>query len=700
MAEGVTVANAFVQVMPSAEGMTSNLTDALLPSVGGAGTAAGTKFGTLFAAAAGPLLIAAGGALAGVFAAGAIKDAFETVEAGFNNVKLATGATGEQAEALKAVYLDVSKSVSGSFEDIGSAVGELNTRFGLQGEALEAASEQAMKYAKVTGQDATSAIQDVSRMMNNAGISADEYADVLDKLTVAGQVSGVNVGKLATSVTDNATSFKELGFSTDEAIAMLAKFEVSGANTSAILSGMKKGVAAWTKEGKSAKDGFADFVRGVQDGTVSAADAIELFGSKSGMEMYEAAQKGQLSFDDMYAAIANDSEGALDSVYQSTLTAQEKFDILGKKLQAGFFEILEPIVTALTPYVDAALEGIGAIIEGVVGVVVPAMDAIAQAIAPVMDAVLPELQAVFNDVMGGVGGIVAEVWPVIQDVITTVSGTVGEVIATAWPAIRQVVETVMGALQPFVETAWGGIKDFITSAMEGVRAFMKDVWPAIQQVIQTVMGVLGPFISTAWNGIQTVMGTVMGAIQSVIQTVWPTIQGIVTTVMGAIDTAIRAIQPIVQFVSGIFDGVRRAIEDPMRTAQGIVGGIIDTIKGFFNFNIQWPHIPLPHFSVSGSINPLDWLQYGPPSFSIEWWGKGGFADEPTLSGYAEKGPELYWPSYEPYFDKYAKGIAEHMPQNGVDIHDCTFVIREESDIRKVAEQLNSLINRQTAGGIA
>ena len=253
MAEGVTVANAFVQVMPSMEGVTTSLTDALVPSLGGAGDKAGKQFGSMFNGKAGAALKAGAAALGGIFAAGALKDAYEGVEAGFNKVKLATGATGEAAKELEGVYLNVSKSVSGSFEDIGSAVGELNTRFDLQGEELEKASSQAMKYAKVTGQDATKAIQDVSRMMNNAGISADQYGHVLDLLTKAGQSAGVDVGKLTTTVTDNAASFKELGLTTEESIAMLANFEKTGANTSAILTGMKKGVAEWAKEGNRRK---------------------------------------------------------------------------------------------------------------------------------------------------------------------------------------------------------------------------------------------------------------------------------------------------------------------------------------------------------------------------------------------------------------------------------------------------------------
>lgn len=325
----------------------------------GSVTGAGDSMVTL-----GSQITAAGGSIEGagkkmlgvtgiVTAAGAaaVKAAVD-VEAGAIKVKRATGLTGEAAEEIVDTYEAAAGNVVGSFEDIGSAAGELNTRFGLTGDVLQKATEQTAKYAKVTGEDATQAVKDVASLMNNAQIPASKYGHVLDLLTVAGQQSDISVGDLAKSVTANAAQMREMGFSTEQSIAMLASFEKAGADTSSVLAAMKKGVSNWTKEGKDAGKEFAAFVEGVEDGSVTAADAIEIFGSKGGVAIYDAAKQGQLDFKEMFDAITEGSDGALDDIYEDTLTIQDKIDLLAKKAELAASEIGEAIIDTVIPMVE------------------------------------------------------------------------------------------------------------------------------------------------------------------------------------------------------------------------------------------------------------------------------------------------------------------------------------------------------------
>lgn len=295
-------------------------------------------------------------------------EAYKEFDEGADAVIKATGATGEAAKELEESYNRVAHNVIGDMGDIGSALGEVNTRFGFTGDELESATEQFMKFADITGVDATSAVKLVSRAIENSGMEAKEYTRLLDVLAKAGQSTGVSVDSLAESVTKNGATLRQLGYTTEESIAMLAKFEKEGVNADTVLAGMKKAVANWGKEGKNAKEEYAkalDEIARTEDVAAASEKAIEIFGTKAGPELVEDIQAGKLEYKDFLKVLQN-SEGTVTDTYEAT---QDGFDKITLAIQGAKSDIGKFMSDIATEYQDDIVAFINKVKDGIKNVI-------------------------------------------------------------------------------------------------------------------------------------------------------------------------------------------------------------------------------------------------------------------------------------------------------------------------------------------
>ena len=296
--------------------------------------------------------------------ASAAKEAYDEFDKGADAVIKSTGATGEAAKELEESYNNVAHNVIGDMGDIGSALGEVNTRFGFTGQELEDATENFLKFADITGIDATNAVKLVSRAIENSGMEAKDYTKLLDVLAKAGQSTGVSVDALAQSVTKNGATLRQLGYTTEESIAMLAKFEKEGVNTDTVLAGIKKAVAAWGKEGKNAKLEYsktlAEIMR-TEDVAKASEIAIEAFGTKAGPELVEDIQSGKLEYQD-FLDVLQKSEGTVNDTYEAT---QDGFDKVTLAIQGGKAELGKFVRDLATEYQDDIVKTVDKIKDGI-----------------------------------------------------------------------------------------------------------------------------------------------------------------------------------------------------------------------------------------------------------------------------------------------------------------------------------------------
>ncbi|HGL2242534.1 TPA: phage tail tape measure protein [Streptococcus pneumoniae] len=346
------------------------------------------------------------------------------------------------------------------------------------------------------------------------------------------------------------------------------------------------------------------------------------------------------------------------------------------------------------------------------------------AVTTVWNAILEVINAVVSEISNfvmSIFGTVVAWWTENQELIRASAETV-------WNAIYTVISTILEILGPLIQAGWDNIQLVITTAWEIIKTVVETAINVVLGIIQAVMQIITGDWSGAWETIKGVFSTVWQAMQSIVQTIFSAIQSYISNILNGIsgtvsnvwngikDTVSNVLNAISSTVSSVWEGIKSTISGAINGAKDAVSSAIEAIKGLFNFNISWPHIPLPHFYVSGSANPLDWLSQGVPSIGIEWYAKGGIMTKPTIFGMngnnimvgGEAGNEAVLPLNDKTLGAIGRGIAQTMggtsPTINITITGNT--VREEADISRIADEVAQRIadelqrRRQLRGGFA
>lgn len=266
-------------------------------------------------------------------------EAYQEFDKGYDIVVAKTGATGEALESLSDSYSNVMKSVLTDTETAGSAIGEINTKFGLTGDELEDLSTKFIKFAELNNTDVVSSIDSVQSACEAWGVEAENVGDVLDLLNTTGQATGANVDSLTSSLTTNAASLKDMNFNIEEAVSFMGQLETSGVDSETVMAALKKALANAAKEGKSTSEALSELQTAMENADSSSeatVAAMELFGTKAGPAIAEACQSGRLNFNDLSSAMT-DYQGNIETTYENTLDGVDKIKLAwqGVKTDVG-----------------------------------------------------------------------------------------------------------------------------------------------------------------------------------------------------------------------------------------------------------------------------------------------------------------------------------------------------------------------------
>lgn len=560
--------------------------------------------------------------------------AFSSVDKGYDTIIKKTGATGETLEEMKDIFDSLAGTVPADWTQIGAAVGEVATRFGVAGNDLETLSGKFLKFALLNEQDVVTAVDGTQKALAAFGLNASSADAFLDTLNLTAQNTGVNVATLQAGLVANGAAFQELGLSIEQATLFMGQLELSGANSETVLNGMRRALKEATEEGIPLNEALINLQDTILNGTGTVdglTAAYDLFG-KSGDQIYMAVQNGTLDFENLGAAVV-DAGGNINTTFEETQDPTDKFKTALQSLTLAGSDLGTTLLEVLRPAIEKVTDVVRKLREWWEGLSPEMQDTIVK-IALVVAAIGP-LVLIVGKVIGLIGTIMS-LAPVLGTIIGALTGPIGLVVAAvaAAIAIGVLLYKNWDEIKAKAKEIWDKIKNFFIQTWENIKAKAKEIWQSIKDFFANTWQAIKDKVVAVWTSIKDFLSNTWQSLKDKAAAVWDGIKSAVTHPIETLKSGLSsAWDSIKTKASATWESVKKAITNPIDTAKDAVKNAIDRIKGFFKFDWSLPKLKMPHVSITGSFSLF------PPSvphFSIDWWKKaadtGAIFDRRTIFG--------------------------------------------------------------------
>lgn len=649
----------------------------------------------------------------------------ELAKGGLTEAQIKGGALAASMDLAAAGQLNLADAAATTVQMMGS--------FGLgAGDATRIANALAgaANASSADVSDLTQAMSQCSAQAALAGWSLEDTAAALALFADHG-VKGSDAG------TSLKTMLQRLAAPTDQAAEAIAAYGLNIRDS----NGKMKDISGIADELTGKLGGLSDAERDAALQTIFGSDAsraaaILMQSGSEGLAKYIAAtndataaetmanaQKGELSWalENMGGAVES-AAIAFGTALAPAITAvagvignvAEAFASLPAGVQTGIAVVLA-LVAALGPLlmvigsVVAALPAISegfAVLGGALAIPLAPAAAVVAAIAAIAAAIYAAWttsETFRAAVMAGVDAISSKVQeicaflaPYVQAFLDQIVSTVQVAMDTLGPIIGAVLTVIVSTVVPILTSIMDTVAQVlavilatVTNVMAAVSTVIQGAWTLIQGIFQTVLGVIlavttGDFtmlqqgVSNILNGLAGIVSGVLQGIASVFSGQWNAIRAVVTGVCNAVSGA----------VSGAFNGIKSVVDSTMNGAKNTVSGALSAISGFFaGLHLQFPHINLPHFSISGDFSIVP---PSVPSISVSWYRTGAIAMGASVVGIGEAGPEAVVPLSGREMDPYADAVARRLAARGAGAGPGDTTVYNIGDVTLNMEQLRDL----------
>lgn len=724
---GTKVANAFVTVIPTMEGARQKISEAIIPAAQSTGSEGGKQLGGKLSEGLSTAKIAIANALGNIMsqavssAAGAIKDTFSAAFNNYANYEQLVGGVDtlfkESSNKVQQYAADAFRTAGLSANDYmeqvtGFSAALLNSLGGDTDRAADVANQAMIDMSDNANKMGTSmaSIQyayqgfakqnytmldnlklgyggtqaEMARLINETGVMGDQFVATakninevpFDKIiegihvvqerlgitgttaaeaadTIEGSINSAKAAwnNLLVGLADPNADLRALAHNFAESVKTAVKnaapaileivrgvFESMGALLEeAGFEGAEQAFSEFADNiGTSIKD-IADFFGGtlvpaVKDFFTSAGPYLQQFGDFLGSNVLPAV----MDFFGWLGRVGEALEQAFGSIGSSVM---EKVEGHGGRIQEvfngmpGLFEAIGEGIIAGIGWLGEHGDEIADIIIGIADAI-DVVVGICQWMAETAGNSIAFIQGVFEDLSN---------WfqndPLGQAISAMVQGNI-EVVVGAFNMLAGTIESIVGVIVGIVTGDWSMMSDGVKTITDGMSYIVETIWNYMAGAIETI--------------VRTVYNTVSGVFNALVD--------FISSIPGRI---VDFFVNLPENIGNLFTQATELGEDAWNNFMSFVADLPGQIVDFFSHIPEWigdifSSIHVPTLHLEGEFN-LDPAHFSLPR--ISFYGAGGFSQGETLV-YGERGTELMWPSYEPYFSRYASGLAKYLDADG------------------------------------
>lgn len=274
-----------------------------------------------------------------------------------------------------------------------------------------------------------------------------------------------------------------------------------------------------------------------------------------------------------------------------------------------------------------------------------------------------------------IGEFFRDLWTKLQKIFEPIGQWFSEKFQQAWDAIVNIFSGIRDWFSGVFQGAWDAIVNIftpigswfgerwadVTSALANIGAWFTDMFQKAWTGLTNIFSKLGSWFGERWADVTNALAEVSSWLGEKFQSGRDKVNSAFEKIGSWFGDRWNDIQSALKEIPNWF---KNLFNDAMENAKSIVKSGIDKLRSFFNFDWSLPRIKLPHFNISGSfsLNPPRI-----PSFSVDWYARGGVFNSPSIIGVGEAGQEAVMPLERNtgWISILAQKLAERMPVDNV-----------------------------------